>query len=428
MFEPARVRLREAVRAPSGRLSATTQPIARRGNPITVGISAKLRPAMRYLYTFVGVQNANQRPAGGIAMMANDPATPKNPARPDNEPDPVNDSPSKADARRGAPVGPQQETPRVVPKWIGVVGLFVAPTTVITSLCYFFGYVATRTYFAYFGIDTDAIGFTTGDYAMRSIPALYMPLIAGLLTWVAMLWAGEYLRRLVQSGRRPRLVRRIAWAAVALGAVSIARAILGLKPEWALIHGDPVTPVTLGLGSALLVVGFSMLVGARAATDAPRELSGAHRASFVVAAGGIVAALFWITAMVATARGLSEAEIARSHLWDEENTVVLVTDASQSLPVPPKQIRVSWVPPVDPAAKPTLLRYQCFRSLTVHNNRWVLVPARWTPEYGYAVIITTDSSHLISLLKIQGVAESDAANRRDGDWQCPEIGPGAPGK
>ena len=34
-----------------------------------------------------------------------------------------------------------------MPKWFGIVGLFVAPTTLITSLCYFYGYVATRTYF-----------------------------------------------------------------------------------------------------------------------------------------------------------------------------------------------------------------------------------------------------------------------------------------
>src|SRR5918994_4927830 len=114
----------------------------------------------------------------------------------------------------------QQETPRVFSKWIGIVGLFIAPTTVITSLCYFCGYVATRKCFAYFGIDTDALGFTTGDYVMRSVRALYVPVVAGLLTYVALLWVGEYLRRLVQSGRRTRLVHRLGWAAVVVGALS----------------------------------------------------------------------------------------------------------------------------------------------------------------------------------------------------------------
>lgn len=322
----------------------------------------------------------------------------------------------------------QQEASRVIPRWIGIVGLFIAPTTVITSLCYFYGYVATRTYFAYFGIDTDAIGFTTSDYVMKSVPALYVPVVVGLLTWVAMLWAGEYVRRLLQSGRRPRLVRRLAWAAVAVGAVGVARAIVALtKPEWALIHVDAVTPVALGLGSALLVVGFWMLAGTRG-PDAPRPFAAAQRASLVMAAAAIVLALFWITDIFATARGQDQAEITNAKLWSQENSVVLDTDARQNLPVPPKQIKVTWAPPADPAAKPTFLRYQCFRSLAVHGDRWVLVPARWTREYGYAVIVTADSSHFISLMKVKDIADSNAAKKRDGGWECPEVGVGAQSK
>ena len=99
----------------------------------------------------------------------------------------------------------QREEMRPFPKWIGVLGFFIAPTTVITSLCYFYGYVATRSYFSYFGIDTDAIGFTTGDYVMKSLSALYVPLVMGLLVWVATLWGSEHLRRLVSSGKSPRL-------------------------------------------------------------------------------------------------------------------------------------------------------------------------------------------------------------------------------
>ena len=202
----------------------------------------------------------------------------------------------------------QQEAPRVVPKWIGVVGLFIAPTTVITSLCYFYGYVATRKYFAYFGIDTDAIGFTTSDYVMRSVRALYVPVIAGLLTYVALLWAGPYLRRLVQSARRTRLVRTLGWAAVAVGAVSTAWAIVSLTlPQGALVHIDALTPVALGLGAAFLGVGVWMLTSSQTPV-APTPFAAAHRASLVVAAAAIVLALFWITDILAVAYGEDQAE------------------------------------------------------------------------------------------------------------------------
>lgn len=326
--------------------------------------------------------------------------------------------------RRSVTVSEEQEASRTMPKWFGIVGLFVAPTTLITSLCYFYGYVATRTYFSYFGVDTDAIGFTTTDYVMRSVPALYVPLVVGLLIWVAMLWIGDYLRRILKSGRRPRLLRRLAWVAMAVGAAGVARAIVGLtKPDWAPIHVDALTPVALGVGTALLMVGFWMLAGTRA-PDAPRAFAAAERGSVIVATGAIVVALFWVTDMFATFRGQDLARNINAGLWSRENVVVLDVDASQDLPLLLKnQIKVSWAPlGSDPTAKSTFLRYECFRELAIHNDRWVLVPARWAPAGGFAVIVTADSSHVISLKRIEHIADSVAAKNTGGNWECPEVG------
>jgi hypothetical protein len=313
---------------------------------------------------------------------------------------------------------------RTIPKWIGVVGLFVAPTTVITSLCYFYGYVATRSYFSYFGIDTDAIGFTTTDYVLKSAPALYVPLVVGLLTWVAMLWAGDYLRRLLQSGRRPRLLRRLAWVAMAIGTVGVVRAIVGLtKPDWAPIRVDAVTPLALGLGAALLVVGSWILAGTPA-SDTPRPFAAAERGSLVVAASAIVVALFWVADIFATFRGQDLAHNTYTRLWSRENVVVLDVDAGQNVPLLLKnQIKVNWAPlGSDPTAKSRFLRYECFRELAVHNDRWVLVPARWDPAAGFAVIVTADSNHVISFKRIEHIADSDAAKNTAGSWECPEVG------
>ncbi len=310
-----------------------------------------------------------------------------------------------------------------LPKWIGVVGLFIAPTTVITSLCYYYGYVATRTFFSSFGIDADAIGFTSTDYVMKSVSTLYVPLVGGLLTWVAMLWIGEYVRRLVRSGRRPRLVRGLAWAAVAIGSVGVVRAVIGLtQPTWALIHIDAVTPAALGIGSALLMVGCWMLAATKAG-DAARPYAAAQRASLVVAAAAIVAALFWITHIFASFRGVDQAANVTADLWSRENSVVVDVDAAQNMPLLLKdQIKVSWAPPSDPSAKPTFLRYECFRVLAVHNNRWALVPARWNTDAGFAVVVDADPAHVISMRRIKDIADTDAAKHRDRNWECPEVG------
>ena len=57
-----------------------------------------------------------------------------------------------------------------------------------------------------------------------------------------------------------------------------------------------------------------------------------------------------------------------------------------------------------------MYRYKCFRSLAVHDDQWVLVPAKWTPQYGYAVIVTDDSANRISVTRIKGIARTGAAN------------------
>ena len=336
----------------------------------------------------------------------------------DNEPAAAD---SDDTAQRAGPVSERSEESRGLSKWVGVVGLFVAPTTVIASVCYYFGYVSTRKYFAYFGIDTDAIGFTSSDYVTRSVRALFVPVITGLLTSAALLWAGAYLRRMVQSGNRNR-AHTLGWIAVAVGAVSMAWAILSLtRPQWALIHVDALTPVALGLGAAFLGLGTWMLTSS-GAPDGAGLLAAARRASLVVVAGAIVPALFWITDIFAASYGEDQAKITTAGLWSQQSSVVLDADASLYLPVPPGQIKVTVPPPAaDPAAKPKFLRYQCFRVLAVHGDRWILVPARWTPEYGYAVIVTPDSSHSISVLHVKKIDASDAAKKRESDLECPEV-------
>lgn len=68
-------------------------------------------------------------------------------------------------------------TQQSLTRWLGVVSIFIAPTTVVTGLCYYFGYVSTRANLAYFGVDSDAVGYATGDYLIKSVSVLlYAPL------------------------------------------------------------------------------------------------------------------------------------------------------------------------------------------------------------------------------------------------------------
>ena len=118
---------------------------------------------------------------------------------------------------------------------------------------------------------------------------------------------------------------------------------------------------------------------ARKEAEAEAERDAAEWASLAVAAAVVVVALFWVANIYATAYGNNQAESAAAKLWWKETGVTLYT--SQPLDAPGELIAETIVSS-DPQ-NPTY-RYKCFRGLAVRGDRWVLVPARWTPQFGYA--------------------------------------------
>ena len=53
--------------------------------------------------------------------------------------------------------------------------------TLITALAYYFGYRREQAFADFFGIDPSALGFTTNDYVLRSVDALFVPVTVVLL-------------------------------------------------------------------------------------------------------------------------------------------------------------------------------------------------------------------------------------------------------
>ena len=88
---------------------------------------------------------------------------------------------------------------RTLPSWLTLTAQIAAPITLVTTLLFYFGYVFTRSQYAYFGVDVDTIGLTPRDFVPYESanyeaqqPALYYAIAAPLAGGSA---AGE-LRRL----------------------------------------------------------------------------------------------------------------------------------------------------------------------------------------------------------------------------------------
>ena len=124
-----------------------------------------------------------------------------------------------------------------------------------------------------------------------------------------------------------------------------------LRPQLAVIRSPLLTPLALGLGTLLVIVGCWLLSTLRTArrrcqsstgqfgvsrsrsASTRRPFAAAERASLFVAAAMILMALFWLTNLFATAYGEQEAQKAAAKLWTKETSVILET--TERLDPPP---------------------------------------------------------------------------------------------
>jgi hypothetical protein len=208
------------------------------------------------------------------------------------------------------PEAAETETPSPVggggSRVIGLVAAVVTPTTLITALAYYFGYRRERAFAGFFGIDVSFLGFTTTDYVLRSVDALFVPAAVVLL----IAFGAVFLHAIVGD-----LSGRIALAPIAavagLGALAVGIALLAGQPlanEYGYLQA-----LGPAVGVALLLYAL-----ARRRSVSRQALS----AAVFVGVGVILVSLFWATFEYADSRGRSEAkQLARDILVNPSVTI-----------------------------------------------------------------------------------------------------------
>lgn len=76
-----------------------------------------------------------------------------------------------------APPIPEQRTVTDSNNVLTIFGTITSQIVLITALFYYFGWVYTRSFFGYFGVDTSLVGYGTVDYVLRSINVAFRPFI-----------------------------------------------------------------------------------------------------------------------------------------------------------------------------------------------------------------------------------------------------------
>ncbi len=256
------------------------------------------------------------------------------------------------------------------------------PVTIATALLFYFGWAVTAAQSRAMGVDESIFAMSTRDYVVRSLPALFLPLIVGsgvLLSWVVLHGKLVDLSDRSHGGESVfRFGRILAWTAwwvlPVVGAV-VAR----VQPAW----GELVMPLSLALGFLLAEYGVRLM--ALGTTDHQR-----HRPPWVssfrsVLIGVLVtAALFWEVANFAGVVGRGKAELVAG----STNQYPSVTIYSQV------DLRLRYATSPVPEGGPGDYRYvySGLHLLQRTGGRFFLVPTNWTPGREPMIVLRDEDS------------------------------------
>jgi hypothetical protein len=259
-----------------------------------------------------------------------------------------------------------------------ILGQFVAPTTLLTALLFYFGWAHVYWFFDYFGVDSSVLGPSTQDYVMRSVDALFIPLIAVATVGLALMWG------YVALPERARLGPTNRWQLIALTAVAIALLLNGLS---ALIVKTPlngglcVAPICVIVG----VVSLWYLVLLRR-----NRIRQSHRSDAAILSEWAVLfvlvamSLFWIATDYSVAVGQTRAHQAAAQIPYRPQVILF---SEKDLHFDGADVRKTICATAPGSDSAYHFRYDGLVLLIEMGGQYVLIPANWQRGQGTAVVL-----------------------------------------
>jgi hypothetical protein len=311
------------------------------------------------------------------------------------------------DRRPGDPVdaGARATTPAAdsgIPQLAKLLGTIVAPTTLLTSLLYFFGWSHAYWFFDHFGVHSTMLGLTTQDYFQRSLDGLFVPLTVAACAALVMLGAHSLLRTRIAAGTDPRLLGVLLPALAVAGLVLTVAGLLSVLATTPLHRYLAVAPLSLLIGVGLLVYAAHLWRSTRT--------GGPPRAAWLVIAewAGVFAlvglSLFWVANDYSAAVGRSRARQFVAELPGYPD-VIVYSERSLSLDAP--GVRETRCQDREAAYR---FRYDGLKLVLQSGNQYLFLPEGWTSANGIAILMPRNDS-----LRLEFVP---ALGRGDGRPTC----------
>jgi hypothetical protein len=305
------------------------------------------------------------------------------PPTPPTPPTPSTDRPPDSASSDARPTDSSSTRWGSLLEQLSTVAGVLAPTTVITALLYYYGYVATYARFGYFGVDLATLRLSTQDLVLKSVAVLYVPCAVLLGLGIAYLVIRNRTRMALAARARWRSLRRVGRVAVALGVGLIIRAVVGVVvPSVAVTEFPATTPMALGAGTLSLLYGRHLLRN----TVPGRGDMVPGNAVVILGAGIVILSLFWAANTFAAAYGSGQAERDSKALTSRP---AVTLDTRERLYLNTACAEETLLP----ADTDQSFRYRNrgLRLLAVGSDRLFLIPDRWRDGCQILVVRDDDS-------------------------------------
>lgn len=261
----------------------------------------------------------------------------------------------------------------------------VAPTTLLSALLFYFGWVRTNALYSHFGVEASTLGFSTQDYLLRSVEAVYVPLGVLLILAVVGLWLHAFVLELLVNRRQLRVLQVAVVVLALVGLILSIRGIVGVVFPRISNRDFLVTPLSLGMGTILTAYSHSLWRRSRAAAgrgNVDIQPGWFGTVNLVLVAMLVVLCLFWATSNYAKAYGRGLAISFASELT-RRPAVVLYSEQSLYLRSPGI---IETILNEDPGAR-FRVRYSGLRFLTESQGKLFLLPDDWHRTRGPAIVL-----------------------------------------
>jgi len=282
------------------------------------------------------------------------------------------------------PRGDTEDPTKVSVRAVQLLTTIGPPLTVATALLFYFGWARTSIEARQLGVDDSVFGYSTQDYVLRSIDALFLPIVVTAAAGIIVLLLHGWLVAGIESdrGRYRRGVAR-GFAAIALPACLVLPATgLAAERAWPQLAGL-ILPLSIVLG--LLLTDYSAILrrrlSARSRSPAERRRLTVVRSMMAVL---ITAALFWWVSQFAAVVGRG---LAYQIADDVDRLTGVVVYSEKDLQLSAPGVRVTHLAGDATAYS---FRYEGLRLLERSNGRLFLLPAGWTIDSGTLVVVPDD--------------------------------------